>query len=154
MERRNEISIGTLAKRTGLAVSAIRYYETQGLVAPERNAGGQRRFLRSDIRRLSFVMIAQKFGFTLDRIRDLLDRLPQSRTPTAKDWAEISQDFRTELDEQIAALTRLRDKLDGCIGCGCLSLDRCALYNPDDIAAEKGAGPRYLLGDEAVRPEG
>ncbi|GHF07044.1 redox-sensitive transcriptional activator SoxR [Aliiroseovarius zhejiangensis] len=154
MERRNEISIGTLAKRTGLAVSAIRYYETQGLVAPERNAGGQRRFLRSDIRRLSFVMIAQKFGFTLDRIRDLLGRLPQSRTPTAKDWAGISQDFRAELDEQIAALTRLRDKLDGCIGCGCLSLDRCALYNPDDIAAEKGAGPRYLLGDEAVRPEG
>lgn len=153
MERRNEISIGTLAKRTGLAVSAIRYYETQGLVAPERNAGGQRRFLRSDIRRLSFVMIAQKFGFTLDRIRDLLGRLPQSRTPNAKDWAEISQDFRAELDERISALTRLRDKLDGCIGCGCLSLDRCALYNPDDIAAEKGAGPRYLLGDEAVRPE-
>ncbi|UWQ07724.1 redox-sensitive transcriptional activator SoxR [Aliiroseovarius crassostreae] len=153
MERRNEISIGTLAKRTGLAVSAIRYYETQGLVAPERNAGGQRRFLRSDIRRLSFVMIAQKFGFTLERIREVMSSLPQSRTPTAKDWTEISQDFRAELDEQIAALTRLRDKLDGCIGCGCLSLDRCALYNPDDVAAAKGAGPRYLLGDEAVRPE-
>ncbi|SEV90035.1 MerR family transcriptional regulator, redox-sensitive transcriptional activator SoxR [Aliiroseovarius sediminilitoris] len=153
MERRNEISIGTLAGRTGLAVSAIRYYETQGLVAPERNAGGQRRFLRSDIRRLSFVMIAQKFGFTLDRIREVLSRLPAGRTPTAKDWAGISQDFRAELDEQIEALTRLRDKLDGCIGCGCLSLDRCALYNPDDVAAEKGAGPRYLLGDEAVRPE-
>ncbi|UWP91976.1 redox-sensitive transcriptional activator SoxR [Aliiroseovarius crassostreae] len=153
MERRNEISIGTLAKRTGLAVSAIRYYETQGLVAPERNAGGQRRFLRSDIRRLSFVMIAQKFGFTLDRIREVMACLPQSRTPTAKDWTEISQDFRAELDEQIAALTRLRDKLDGCIGCGCLSLDRCALYNPDDVAADKGAGPRYLMGDEAVRPE-
>jgi len=153
MERRNEISIGTLAGRTGLAVSAIRYYETQGLVAPERNAGGQRRFLRSDIRRLSFVMIAQKFGFTLDRIREVLPRLPAGRTPTAKDWAGISQDFRAELDEQIEALTRLRDKLDGCIGCGCLSLDRCALYNPDDVAAEKGAGPRYLLGDEAVRPE-
>ena len=154
MNRRNEISIGTLAKRTGLAVSAIRYYETQGLVAPERNAGGQRRFLRSDIRRLSFVMIAQKFGFTLDRIREVLSRLPQGRTPTAKDWTEISQDFRAELDEQIEALTRLRNKLDGCIGCGCLSLDRCALYNPDDVAADKGAGPRYLMGDEAVRPEG
>ncbi|SPF78909.1 Redox-sensitive transcriptional activator SoxR [Aliiroseovarius pelagivivens] len=153
MERRNEISIGTLADRTGLAVSAIRYYETQGLVAPERNAGGQRRFLRSDIRRLSFVMIAQKFGFTLDRIREVMTRLPQSRTPTATDWTEISQDFRAELDEQIEALTRLRDKLDGCIGCGCLSLDRCALYNPDDVAADKGAGPRYLMGDEAVRPE-
>lgn len=154
MDRRNEISIGTLAGRTGLAVSAIRYYETQGLVAPERNAGGQRRFLRSDIRRLSFVMIAQKFGFTLDRIREVLSRLPQGRTPTAKDWTEISQDFRAELDEQIEALTRLRNKLDGCIGCGCLSLDRCALYNPDDVAADKGAGPRYLMGDEAVRPEG
>lgn len=153
MNRRNEISIGTLANRTGLAVSAIRYYETQGLVAPERNAGGQRRFLRSDIRRLSFVMIAQKFGFTLDRIREVLGRLPQNRTPTTKDWTEISQDFRAELDEQIQALTRLRDKLDGCIGCGCLSLDRCALYNPDDVAADKGAGPRYLMGDEAVRPE-
>lgn len=153
MERRNEISIGTLAGRTGLAVSAIRYYETQGLVAPERNAGGQRRFLRSDIRRLSFVMIAQRFGFTLDRIREVLSRLPAGRTPTAKDWAGISQDFRADLDEQIEALTRLRDKLDGCIGCGCLSLDRCVLYNPDDVAAEKGAGPRYLLGDEAVRPE-
>ena len=127
-QRRNEISIGALADRTGLAVSAIRYYETQGLVAPERNAGGQRRFLRSDIRRLSFVMIAQKFG--------------------------LSHDFRAELDEQIAALTRLRDKLDGCIGCGCLSLDRCALYNPDDAAGEKGAGPRYLLGDEVVAPKG
>lgn len=153
MERRNEISIGTLAKRTGLAVSAIRYYETQGLVAPERNAGGQRRFLRSDIRRLSFVMIAQKFGFTLDRIRELLGGLPDQRTPNAHDWAVMSQDFRAELDEQIAALTRLRDKLDGCIGCGCLSLENCALYNPDDVAADKGAGPRYLLGDEAVRPE-
>ena len=154
MDRRNEISIGTLANRTGLAVSAIRYYETQGLVAPERNAGGQRRFLRSDIRRLSFVLIAQKFGFTLDRIREVLSRLPQGRTPTAKDWTEISQDFRAELDEQIEALTRLRNTLDGCIGCGCLSLDRCALYNPDDVAADKGAGPRYLMGDEAVRPEG
>ena len=147
MERRNEISIGTLANRTGLAVSAIRYYETQGLVAPERNAGGQRRFLRSDIRRLSFVMIAQKFGFSLDRIREVLGRLPERRTPTAKDWTAISQDFRVELDERIDSLTRLRDKLDGCIGCGCLSLDRCALYNPHDIAREKGAGPRYLMGD-------
>lgn len=153
-QRRNEISIGTLAGRTGLAVSAIRYYETQGLVAPERNAGGQRRFLRSDIRRLSFVMIAQKFGFTLDRIREVLGRLPEKRTPNAADWAEISHDFRAELDEQIAALTRLRDKLDGCIGCGCLSLDRCALYNPDDAAGEKGTGPRYLLGDEVVTPKG
>ncbi len=148
MKRTSEISIGTLAQRTGLAVSAIRYYETQGLVAPERNAGGQRRFLRSDIRRLSFVVIAQKFGFTLDRIREVLDRLPQRRTPTAKDWAEISVDFRKELDEQIAVLTRLRDRLDGCIGCGCLSLDRCALYNPEDVAGQQGAGPRYLMGDD------
>lgn len=146
MQRKHEISIGTLAKRTGLAVSAIRYYETQGLITPERNAGGQRRFLRSDIRRLSFVMIAQRFGFSLGRIRAAMAQLPDQRTPTTEDWTSLSQDFRAELDQQIDTLTRLRDKLDGCIGCGCLSLDRCALYNPDDVAGDRGPGPQYVLG--------
>lgn len=147
--RAHEISIGTLASRTGLAHSAIRYYEDEGLVHPERTAAGQRRFLRSDIRRLSFVMIAQKLGFPLARIRSLLEALPHRRTPNAGDWEKISTEMRGELDARIAELVALRDKLDGCIGCGCLSLEACALYNPDDRARAKGAGPRYLLGDKA-----
>jgi MerR family redox-sensitive transcriptional activator SoxR len=144
------LSIGALAGRTGLAVSAIRYYESQGLIRPWRNAGGQRRFQRADLRRLSFVIIAQKFGFTLPEIRDLLDRLPGSRTPTPRDWAAISVAFGTRLDQRIQTLQTLRDNLDGCIGCGCLSMPKCALYNPDDRAQAKGSGPRYLMGD---RPE-
>lgn len=145
------LSIGQLADRTGLAVSAIRYYEEQGLVRPERNSGGQRRFLRADIRRLSFIMIAQEFGFTLQQIRAELERLPHGRTPSRRDWARISGGFRTELDRKIAAMEALRDKLDGCIGCGCLSLQACRLYNPDDRARRAGAGPRYVMGD---RPDG
>jgi MerR family redox-sensitive transcriptional activator SoxR len=141
------ISIGALADRTGLAVSAIRYYETQGLLTPWRNAGGQRRFHRADIRRLSFVMIAQNFGFTLPEIRSLLSELPGKRTPTRDDWNAISTTFRDRLDQRIETLKKLRDNLDGCIGCGCLSLPNCKLYNPDDRAAELGKGPRYLLGD-------
>ena len=131
------LSIGALAKRTGLAVSAIRYYEAQGLIAPWRNAGGQRRFDRADLRRLSFVMIAQQFGFTLPQIKAELDRLPGGRTPTKADWTRISEGFRAALDARIATLNRLRDNLDGCIGCGCLSLEACALYNPIDQAGEK-----------------
>ena len=142
-----EISIGTLARRTGLAVSAIRYYETLGLVHPRRNAGGQRRFRRSDIRRLSFVMITQTLGFPLTRIVDLLRGLPDGRTPNARDWERMSAAFRDDLNMRIAELEMLRDKLDGCIGCGCLSLKRCALYNKEDTARRKGPGPRYLLGD-------
>lgn len=141
------LSIGALAKRTGLAVSAIRYYEGQGLIKPWRNDGGQRRFERADLRRLSFVMIAQQFGFTLPQIRAELDRLPGGRTPTRADWAQISEGFRAALDARITTLTQLRDNLDGCIGCGCLSLEVCALYNPRDGAASKGQGPRYLMGD-------
>ena len=144
------LTIGALAKRTGIAVSAIRYYEAQGLIAPWRNAGGQRRFGRADIRRLSFVMIAQQFGFTLPQIKAELDLLPGARTPTKADWARMSQGFKAALDQRIDTLTRLRDNLDGCIGCGCLSLESCALYNPADSAARYGTGPRYLLGD---RPE-
>lgn len=141
------LSIGMLARRTGLAVSAIRYYEAQGLIRPWRNAGGQRRFERADLRRLSFVMIAQQFGFTLPQIKAELDRLPNGRTPTKADWTRISQTFRDRLDEKIATLIRLRDNLDSCIGCGCLSLDVCRLYNPEDAAGEEGQGPRYVLQD-------
>ncbi|MFK7746731.1 MAG: redox-sensitive transcriptional activator SoxR [Roseobacter sp.] len=141
------LSIGALAARTGLAVSAIRYYEAQGLIRPWRNAGGQRRFARSDLRRLSFVIIAQQFGFSLPQIKEQLDQLPGGRAPTKADWAQISLQFRSALDDKIATLVQLRDNLDGCIGCGCLSLPSCALYNPIDRAAQKGAGPRYLMGD-------
>jgi MerR family transcriptional regulator, redox-sensitive transcriptional activator SoxR len=144
------LTIGQLAARTGLAVSAIRYYERQGLVAPLRNAGGQRRFARSDIRRLSFIMIAQQFGFTLPQIRGELDRLPNGRAPNRDDWGRISASFRRALDTKIDTLVRLRENLDGCIGCGCLSLEKCALYNPLDRAGRLGTGPRFLLGD---RPE-
>ncbi|MFA3917189.1 redox-sensitive transcriptional activator SoxR [Ruegeria hyattellae] len=141
------LPIGALAGRTGLAVSAIRYYEAQGLLKPWRNAGGQRRYQRADIRRLSFIMIAQQFGLSLPEIREVLASLPNNRTPTPKDWAQIGAALRGYLDARIDTLLRLRDNLDGCIGCGCLSLPKCKLYNRDDIAQTKGTGPRYLLGD-------
>ena len=141
------VSIGYLAKRTGIAVSALRYYEAQGLLHPERNAGGQRRFLRADIRRVSFILIAQQFGFTLPKIVETLSALPERRTPTKADWANISRQFKSALDEKINTLTKLRDNLDSCIGCGCLSLEKCKLYNPEDRAASHGTGPRYLMGD-------
>lgn len=144
---RDGLTIGMIADRTGLAVSAIRYYEDQGLIAPWRNAGGQRRFDRGDLRRLSFVMIAQQCGFTLPQIKAELDRLPKGRTPTKADWARIGAEFRGAIDERITRLASLRDRLDGCIGCGCLSLEVCQLYNPTDAAARHGAGPRYLMGD-------
>lgn len=143
------LSIGDLATRTGLSVSAIRFYETRGLVAPTRNAGGQRQFEGSDIRRLSFVMIAQQMGFTIEQIGSVLKSLPSGRTPTQKDWTRISKHFRATLDDRIAMMTRMRDNLDGCIGCGCLSLKKCGLYNPDDRARSLGPGPRYILDAKA-----
>jgi MerR family redox-sensitive transcriptional activator SoxR len=141
------IAIGEVAARTGLSISAIRFYETQGLVSPTRNPGGQRRYLRSDIRRLSFVLIAQQLGFSIEQICLRLSKLPEQRTPTQRDWQQISQGFHQDLQTRIDMLTSLRDKLDGCIGCGCLSLTKCALYNPNDRARQRGVGPRYLLGD-------
>ena len=143
------IGIGQVAARTGLSVSAIRFYETQGLVAPVRNNGGQRRYLRSDIRRLSFVMIAQQLGFSIDEIRQRLEKLPAKRTPTRKDWERISSGFRKDLDRRIGLMTRMRDRLDGCIGCGCLSLQNCQLYNPQDRARRLGSGPRFILTEQA-----
>jgi MerR family redox-sensitive transcriptional activator SoxR len=140
-----QLTIGELARRTGLSVSAIRFWEEKGLVEALRTRGGQRRFLRSDIRRLSFALIAQQLGFSLEAIGRELAVLPQGRTPTAADWAKISRGFRRQLDERIAALERMRDRLDNCIGCGCLSLRKCALYNADDRMAAEGPGPRYLV---------
>jgi MerR family transcriptional regulator, redox-sensitive transcriptional activator SoxR len=141
------LTIGDLSERTGLSVSAIRFYEEKGLVHPSRNAGGQRRFLRADIRRLSFVLVAQEFGFSIAEIAAQLQRLPEGRAPTKADWTRISRDFRSHLDRKIERMTALRNKLDGCIGCGCLSMKTCQLYNAGDAAASKGRGPRYLLGD-------
>ena len=141
------LSIGDLAARTGLSVPAIRHYETLGLLAPLRNAGGHRRYDRSDIRRLSFVRIAQGLGFPLAELAQVLAGLPQGRPPTREDWARIGAGFRMEIGARITALEALRDKLDGCIGCGCLSLDKCTLWNPGDVAARHGSGPRWLMGD-------
>ncbi len=143
------ISIGELALRTGLAITAIRYYEQEQLISPTRNAGGQRRYKRSDIRRLSFVKISQNLGFSLADIRQLLAGLPDERTPTKRDWERLSKHFAHEIDERIQGLMLLRENLSGCIGCGCLSLSSCKLYNPGDAAASLGPGPRYLMGDHS-----
>ncbi len=142
------LSIGDVAERTGVAASALRFYEAEGLIASERSLGGQRRFRRETLRRVAFIRIAQQVGLPLNDVRRALSLLPDGRTPTKSDWARLSRSWRPLLDERIATLTRLRDSLDSCIGCGCLSLKRCALYNPDDVASAKGAGARYLLGDE------
>ncbi len=143
------LTIGDLARRTGLSVSAIRFYESKGLIEPMRSVGNQRKFFRSDIRRLSFILIAQKIGLTISEIGAELVRLPHGRTPTQRDWRGISRQLKARLDTQIAQLEQTRANLDSCIGCGCLSLKTCALYNPGDKAAERGAGPRYTMGDRA-----
>ena len=144
MQSRQGLTIGQVADRTGLATSAIRYYEEEGLVFPFRNSAGQRRFAGADIRRLSFVMLSQKLGFTISEIRDAMLPLPRERAPTRDDWARISTIFGQVMDERIAKMQSLRDKLDGCIGCGCLSLETCALYNPDDEVASRGSGPQLV----------
>lgn len=149
MKKEFGLSIGYVAKRTGLAVSAIRHYEAEGLVHPGRDRAGRRVFQRGDVRRLSFVLIAQRLGFSLADIRRALDRLPDRRNPTQKDWAHLAAEFQKEIEARIAGLTALNDRLDSCIGCGCLSLETCALYNPDDKARRFGHGPRYLMGNRA-----
>ncbi|NVE94486.1 redox-sensitive transcriptional activator SoxR [Altererythrobacter lutimaris] len=146
MKASDLLSIGELARRTGLSVSAIRFYEEKGLVEAWRSAGNQRRFLRSDIRRLSFILIAQRLGLALADIEEELKKLPQGRTPNARDWQKISRSIRSLLDAKIAELSRVRETLDGCIGCGCLSLKKCQLYNKEDHLAEQGSGPRQVLG--------
>lgn len=148
VQAKEALSIGEIANRVGLSVSAIRFYEARGLVMAHRTAGQQRRYHRADIRRLSFIKIAQQLGLSLDEIKAELDRLPLGRAPNARDWRGISTAIAATLDQKIQALTQTRDRLDGCIGCGCLSLETCALFNPDDQAGKSGAGPRYLLGDD------
>lgn len=148
------LSIGEVSERTGVSASALRFYESEGLVTSTRTTGGQRRYSRDMLRRVAFVRVAQRVGLRLEEIREALLLLPEGRTPTAADWRRLSRSWRARLDEQIALLERLRDELEGCIGCGCLSLRRCSLYNPGDEASALGAGPRYLLGDEPLRPAG
>ena len=144
MKSSDLLTIGELARRTGLSVSAIRYYEQRALIVAWRTAGNQRRFPRADIRRLSFVMIAQKLGLSLEAIERALTGLPQGRAPNARAWARISGAIRERVDAEIAALEKVRADLDGCIGCGCLSLSKCALYNAGDTWGASGAGPRVL----------
>jgi MerR family redox-sensitive transcriptional activator SoxR len=142
------LTIGEVAQRTGIAPSALRFYETKGLIHSERSDGNQRRFHRDMLRRISFIKVAQNVGLSLDDIAAALATLPEQRTPTKEDWTRLSRAWGPVLDEQIAVLQRLRDKLDGCIGCGCLSLKSCHLYNPDDVAAHLGPGPRWVLTDD------
>ena len=142
------LSIGEVAERTGVAVSALRFYDGEGFITSVRTEGGQRRFSREVLRRIAFIRVAQTVGLTLEEIRDALATLPRGRTPNKADWARLSRAWRPRLDEQIALLERLRDQLTSCIGCGCLSLQACALYNPDDLAATLGEGARFLLGDK------
>ena len=143
------LSIGELARRTGLSVSAIRFYESRGLVRASRGDGNQRRFARSDIRRLSFALIAQQLGLSIAEIEAQLATLPLNQAPSAGDWRAIAARIQSVLAAKIMLLQKTYELLDGCIGCGCLSLDRCALYNPGDRAARAGPGPRFLLGNQA-----
>ena len=138
------LTVGEVSRRSGFAPSALRYYERIGLVATTRTSGGQRRYERSVLRRLAFIRAARNIGLTLDEVAAALDSLPQGRSPTRADWSRLSRGWRRRLDEQIEALQALRDGLDSCIGCGCLSLRRCAISNPADSAALEGPGARYL----------
>ena len=138
------LTIGELSKRSGVAPSALRYYEEVGLISSERTPGNQRRYLRPTLRRVAFIRAAQRVGLTLDEIAEALDTLPRDHAPTKADWARLSRSWRPRIDRQIERLERLRDKLDGCIGCGCLSLKTCALNNPHDEVAPRGPGAVFL----------
>jgi MerR family redox-sensitive transcriptional activator SoxR len=139
------LSVGEVAARSGVAVSAVHFYERKGLIAGWRSSGNQRRYFRSVLRRIAIIKVAQQLGIPLAEIRDRLAVLPAEGGAGKADWSRIAEAWRTDLDRRIEQLTRLRDKLDGCIGCGCLSVDSCPLRNPGDIAAEQGPGARYLL---------
>jgi MerR family redox-sensitive transcriptional activator SoxR len=146
------LTVGELARRTGVATSALRFYEERGLIHAERNTSGHRRFPRAVARRVAFIVYAQRIGLTLEEIRAELDKLPADRVPTGDDWDHLTQTWTARIDERIAELERLKLGLTDCIGCGCLSLERCAILNPYDRAASHGPGPRYWVGDR--RPAG
>ena len=139
-----QLTIGHLAERAGLTTSAIRFYESRGLIHSVRTSGNQRRYEQATLRRLAFIRTAQRIGLSLDEVGEALSTLPENRTPNKADWARLSRAWRPRLDEQIERIERLRDKLDGCIGCGCLSLKTCALNNPDDVVAPRGPGAVFL----------
>ena len=141
------LSIGEVAQRSGVRPSVLRFYERVHLIESTRSDGGQRRYLRQVLRRVAFIRAAQQVGLSLDEIAVALASLPAARTPTAADWRRLSTSWRSRLDERIGELERLRDNLDSCIGCGCLSLKDCRLSNPNDVAAALGPGPRWLMGD-------
>lgn len=139
-----ELTVGEVAARSGLAVSAIHFYETKGLIKSQRSAGNQRRYPREVLRRVAVIKVAQRIGISLASIREALQALPEGRTPTVRDWNKLSARWRAELDERITKLTLLRDQLDDCIGCGCLSMEACKLRNPWDELSEQGPGPRLF----------
>jgi MerR family redox-sensitive transcriptional activator SoxR len=139
-----ELTVGQLAGRSGVAVSALHFYEAEGLISARRTPGNQRRYKRETLRRVAFIRASQRVGMPLKTIKEALGRLPGSRTPTRKDWEQLSAAWRKDLDQRIAQLEELRDSLNGCIGCGCLSIDRCKLTNPDDVMSEEGPGARNL----------
>jgi MerR family redox-sensitive transcriptional activator SoxR len=141
------MTIGEVARRSGVAASALRFYEDRGLITSERAGSGHRRYPRPVLRRIAFIVFAQRIGLTLDEIGQELSKLPPDRAPTRRDWSRLSSKWTARIDERIAELHRLRAGLTECIGCGCLSLDRCKLSNPDDRAARLGPGPRYWVGD-------
>ena len=140
-----ELTIGELSARSGVSPSALRFYERKGLISAERSHGNQRRYPRVTLRRVALIQAGKAAGIPLERIREALDTLPADRPPTKRDWERLSRRWRAELDERITTLEAIRDRLSGCIGCGCLSLRRCSLLNPGDEAAERGAGAHYLL---------
>jgi MerR family redox-sensitive transcriptional activator SoxR len=142
-----ELTIGDLAARSGVAASALRFYEAEGLVSSRRTDGNQRRYPRAMLRRVALIQAGRAAGITLGEIREALAGLPHDRTPTKRDWERLSRSWRADVDERIGRLTALRDQLTSCIGCGCLSLRSCALFNPGDRAAQDGPGARYLLGE-------
>jgi MerR family redox-sensitive transcriptional activator SoxR len=144
----NALTIGAVSERTGVSTSALRFYETEGLIHAVRTPGGQRRYHRDVIRRVSFIRIAQELGLSLVEVRAALESLPDHRTPTQRDWHRLATSWGPRLDAQIAMMQRLRDRLEGCIGCGCLSLQVCRIVNPHDAAGERGPGPRYVLDDD------
>ena len=141
------LTIGEVARRSGVAASALRFYEERGLIASERAGSGHRRYRRAVLRRIAFVVYAQRVGLTLDEIAAQLEKLPAQGAPTRRDWRRLSRDWTARIDDRIAELERLKAGLTECIGCGCLSLDRCRLANPDDRAGRGGPGPRYWIGD-------
>jgi MerR family redox-sensitive transcriptional activator SoxR len=144
------LSIGEVSRRSGVAASALRFYEQRGLISSERAGSGHRQFRREVLRRIAFIVFAQRIGLSLEEIAGELRRLPDDRAPTRRDWSRLSSGWTARIDGQIAQLEMLRRGLTDCIGCGCLSLDRCALANPDDRAARSGPGPRYWVGDSPV----